>query len=101
MRIDEGMKSADALEELAAAYHKDARHIARLVAENKRSVGETEEERVSKREWAKLMHDTNLDRFLSQMTDEHDGWPDEQWLKWEEDGLDALIQQALRADDVK
>ncbi len=54
---DAGIGYADAVARLAASFHKDERHILRIVKENKNSVGRTIDERKRKREWYEMCAD--------------------------------------------
>lgn len=54
---DAGVGYADAVAHVAAHFHKDERHIMRLVKENKNSLGCTKVERKRKREWYQLCAD--------------------------------------------
>lgn len=49
--FDRGMGYAKSVEAVAKRFHKDERHIMRLVKENKHWIGETREERDANRKW--------------------------------------------------
>lgn len=51
---DNGVRYADAVAEVAAVFHKDERHIMRLVRENKHSIGNTKEDRDRNRKWWRI-----------------------------------------------
>lgn len=55
--IDAGAGYPETVEMLARTFSKSERHIMRLVAKHKISVGETPEIRQSKRQWQQLMYD--------------------------------------------
>lgn len=52
--VDSGARYADAVAQVAAKFHKDERHIMRLVKENKGLIGETLEDRNRQRKWWRL-----------------------------------------------
>lgn len=55
--IDSGIGYQSVVEKLSSEYHKSERHIMRLIAKHKKSVGETLEERSRKRRWNEVMSD--------------------------------------------
>lgn len=99
--IDGGASYAEAVAAVASAFHKDERHIMRLVATSKHIVGETKESRDSKRAWWLLCAEmeaasiqaggeSSKDRYESlllalQKEDERDPLSD----------LDVLIEEVL------
>jgi hypothetical protein len=52
---DKGTSYSEAAGHLADKFHKDERHVMRLVEKHKKSVGLTVEDRQRKREWAAMM----------------------------------------------
>lgn len=52
--MDAGFSYADAVVQVSAIFHKDERHIMRLVKENKKLIGNSREEREKNREWWRL-----------------------------------------------
>lgn len=52
--IDAGVGYANAVEKIAADFHKDERHIMRIVKANKHWIGETKERRDSNRKWWRI-----------------------------------------------
>lgn len=58
--VDSGVRYADAVAQVAAYFHKDERHIMRIVKENKHQVGgDNPAQRKTKREWWQLCADMN------------------------------------------
>ena len=56
--VDSGVRYADAVERVAAYFHKDERHIMRIVKENKHLIGgDDPAQRKAKREWWQLCAD--------------------------------------------
>ena len=56
--VDSGVRYADAVEQVAAYFHKDERHIMRIVKENKHLVGgDDPAQRKAKRKWWQLCAD--------------------------------------------
>ena len=55
--VDSGLSSQKAVELLSGEFHKSERHIMRLIAPHKKSVGETLEDRDRNRNWMRAMRE--------------------------------------------
>lgn len=52
--LDSGVRYADAVAQVAGEFHKDERHIMRIVKENRHLIGNSKEERQKKRDWWRI-----------------------------------------------
>jgi hypothetical protein len=52
--LDSGIRYGEAVAKVASTFHKDERHIMRLVKEHKHWVGDTKAQRESRREWHRV-----------------------------------------------
>jgi hypothetical protein len=55
--IDSGVSYDEAVQKLSSEFHKSERHIMRLIAPHKKTVGETPEKRVTHRSWNNMMRE--------------------------------------------
>jgi hypothetical protein len=71
---DSGVSYANAVAQVAAEFHKDERHIMRLVKENKSSIGLSLDDRERNREWWRMCAE------VRKMVIDKGGDPDAGWL---------------------
>jgi transketolase len=55
--IDSGVSYEEAVQKLSSEFHKSERHIMRLIAPHKKTVGETPEKRAIHRNWNSMMYE--------------------------------------------
>jgi AraC-like DNA-binding protein len=55
--IDSGVSYDEAVQKLSTEFHKSERHIMRLIAPHKKTVGETPEKRATHRSWNNIMRE--------------------------------------------
>lgn len=55
--IDSGVSYDEAVQKLSSEFHKSERHIMRLIAPHKKTVGETPEKRATHRSWNNMMRE--------------------------------------------
>lgn len=89
--FDMGVGYAKAVEAVAKEFHKDERHIMRLVKEKKHWIGETKEKRDKNREW------WQLSRWAEEQVRASGGKPaSERMLEW----LDELSENDRKRDPI-
>jgi acyl transferase domain-containing protein len=58
--IDSGVAYDEAVQQVSSEFHKSDRHIMRLIAPHKKTVGETPEKRVANRSWNNMMYEMHM-----------------------------------------
>ena len=58
--IDSGVSYEDAVQQVSSEFHKSDRHIMRLIAPHKKTVGETPEKRATNRSWKNKMYEMHM-----------------------------------------
>jgi hypothetical protein len=58
--IDSGVAYDEAVQQVSSEFHKSDRHIMRLIAPHKKTVGETPEKRAANRSWNNMMYEMHM-----------------------------------------
>lgn len=63
--IDSGVAYGEAVQQVSSEFHKSDRHIMRLIAPHKKTVGETAEKRAANRSWNSIMFEMHMENSNS------------------------------------
>ena len=104
--VDSGVGYAAAVAKVAERFHKDERHIMRMVKSNKIYFGSTPAERNRKREWWKLCAEMNegrqpLEFYTKILAESRERFEKRDLLQELDDQIDVVLARRFPAADTK